>query len=81
MRVRNGWEMSAKVADQVGRISREMAKDFIEHVMQEQVQDVENCAYYDTWDDFFEMELTEEEGDFIFDVDRTVKNVEVRVKW
>lgn len=64
----------------VGRITKEHAKDFIEYVLDQQVQDVEACSYYDQWDYFFEFELTEEEEDFIWAVDRKAK-VKVVVTW
>jgi hypothetical protein len=65
---------------QVGRISKEMAKDYVEEVISVQIQDLEACAYYDGWDEYFGFELTEEEGDFIFAVDRRA-SAKVRVTW
>lgn len=55
---------------QVGRITKEHAKDYVEEVISLQIEDIENCAYYDGWDEYFGFELTDEETDFIFAVNR-----------
>jgi len=65
---------------QIGRISKEHAKDFVEHVLAQQIEDVEACSYYDQWDDYFEFELTPEEEDFIWAVDRRA-TAQVVVRW
>ena len=65
---------------QVGRITKEHAKDYVEEVISVQIEDIENCAYYDGWDEYFGFELTEEEAAFIFAVDRHA-SAKVVVTW
>lgn len=73
-------DIDYKTTSKVGRITKEHAKDYVEEVLAVQLEDVEACAYYDGWDEYFGFELTEEEGDFIFAVDRHA-SAKVVVKW
>lgn len=73
-------DINYEETSQVGRISKEHAKDFVEHVLEQQIEDVESCSYYDQWDGYFEFELTPEEEDFIWAVDRRA-SAKVVVTW
>lgn len=73
-------DINYEETSQVGRISKEMAKDYVEEVISVQIEDIEPCAYYDGWDEYFGFPLTPEEEDFIWAVDRRA-SAHVVVRW